>query len=165
MLYLAFMDVNPCYSIKVCFRYDGDLFDLRRLKSKTKIFNKYIREDQYADDIAIFTNDGNALQCLLSAYSNLSLKMGLKINIKKTETMSVGEQLDFYIDSHKLKRVDRFKYLGSNVTKNCKLDEDITARIQAASCAMGRLRNRVFDCRDETQSIQSVHHSTDDVWK
>ena len=28
MLYLAFKDVNPCYSIKVRFRYDGDLFDL-----------------------------------------------------------------------------------------------------------------------------------------
>ena len=64
--------------------------------------------------------------------------MGLRINIKKPETMSVGEQLDFYIDGHKLKRVDRFKYFGSYVTKDCKLDEEITARIQAASCAMGR---------------------------
>ena len=76
--------------------------------------------------------------------------MGLTINIKKTETMSFGEQLDFYIDGHKLKRVDRFKYLGSYVTKDCKLDDEITARTQAASCAMGRLRDRVFDCRDLT---------------
>ena len=150
MLYLAFKDISPCYSIKVRFRYDGDLFDLRRLKSKTKIFTKYIREAQYADDIAIFTNDGTALQCLLSAYSNLSLKMGLTINIKKTETMIVGEQLNFYIDGHKLKRVDRFKYLGSYVTKDCKLDDEITARIQATSFAMGRLRDSVFDCRDLT---------------
>ena len=33
----CFQGTNPCYSIKVRFRYDGDLFDLRRLKSKTKI--------------------------------------------------------------------------------------------------------------------------------
>ena len=80
--------------------------------SKTEIFTKYIGEAQYADDIAIFINDGTALQslCLSSAYSNPSLRMGLRINIKKTETMSVGEQLDFFIDGHKLKRVDRFKY-------------------------------------------------------
>ena len=95
-----------------------------------------------------FCNDATALQSLLSAYSSLSKKMGLRINIKKTETMSVGEQVDFYIDRHKLNRVDRFKYLGSYVTKECKLDEQMTARIQAASCAMGRLRDRVFDCRD-----------------
>ena len=91
-----------------------------------------------------------ALQCLLSAYSNLSLKMGLRINIKKSETMSVSEQLDFFIDGHKLKRVDRLKYLSSYVTKGCKLDEKITPRIQAASCVMGRLRDRVFDCGDLT---------------
>ena len=64
--------------------------------------------------------------------------------------MSVGEQLDFYIDGHKLKRVDHFKHLGSYVTKDCKLDDEITARIQTVSCAMGRLRDRVFDCRDLT---------------
>ena len=45
--------------------------------------------------------------------------MGLKINISKTETTSVGEQLDSCIVGHKLKRVDRLKYLGSYVTKDC----------------------------------------------
>jgi hypothetical protein len=98
-------------------------------------------------NIAIFCNDAIALQHLSSAaYNNLSKKMGLRINIKKTETMSVGEQVDFHVDGHQLKRVDRFKYLGSHV----KLDEEITARIQAASFAIGRLRDRVFDCRDLT---------------
>ena len=47
MLYLAFKDINPSYSIQVPFRYDGDLFDLRRLKSKTKAFAKHIRGVQY----------------------------------------------------------------------------------------------------------------------
>ena len=44
--------------------------------------------------------------------------------------MNAGEQIDFYIDGHKLKRVDRFKYPGSYVTKDCKVDAEITARIQ-----------------------------------
>ena len=117
MLYLAFKDMDSFYSIKVRFRHDDELFDLRRLESKTKLFTKYKRKAQYADDIATFIDDGTALQCLLSAYSNLSLKMDLRININKTETMSVGEQLDFFIDGHKLRRVDRFKYFGSYVTK------------------------------------------------
>ena len=43
--------------------------------------------------------------------------------------MNVGKQIDFYIDGHKLKRVDRFKYPGSYVTKDCKVDVEITARI------------------------------------
>ena len=77
-------------------------------------------------------------------------KWGSGFNTKKTETMSVSEQLDFFIDGHKLKEVERFKCLGSYVTKNCKLDEEITGRIQAASCTMGRLRDRVFSCRGLT---------------
>ena len=55
LLYLDFKNVCLSYSIKVRFRYDGDIFDLRRLKSKTKALTKYIREAQCADDIAIFT--------------------------------------------------------------------------------------------------------------
>ena len=68
--------------------------------------------------------------------------------------MSVGERIDCYIDGHKLKRVDRFNYLGSYVTKDCKVDVKITARIQTASCAIGRLRERVFDCKNLTVEIK-----------
>ena len=45
MFYLAFKDINPCYSIKVCFRYDGDLFDLRQaihqIHTRSPIWRRY----------------------------------------------------------------------------------------------------------------------------
>lgn len=44
--------------------------------------------------------------------------------------MNVGEQIDFYINGHKLKSVDCFKYPGSYVTKDYKGDAEITGRIQ-----------------------------------
>ena len=59
--------------------------------------------------------------------------MGSSINMKKTETMSIGTCADFNIDGKMLAKVDRFK-----------------ARIHAASCAVGRLKNRKFDCWDLT---------------
>ena len=102
----------------------------------TKTFTKYLREAQYADDIAILTNDGTAFTYSICYLHTATCR--IRINIKKTETMSVGEQVDFFIDGHKLKRVERFKYFGSYVTKDYKLDEEITARIQAALCPMGR---------------------------
>ena len=150
LLLLAFRNTNNVYSIKVRFRCDGDIFDLRRLKSKTKTLTLFIKEAQYADDIAIFCNSAEGLQLLLFAYNALSTKIGLSINIKKTETMSIGTCADFNIDGKMLAKVDRFKYLGSYITRDCKMDDEIKARIQAASCAVGRLRNRVFDCRDLT---------------
>ena len=42
------------------------------------------------------------------------------------------------------------------VTKDCKVDVEITARIQTASCAIGRLRERVFDCRNLIVEIKLI---------
>ena len=50
--------------------------------------------------------------------------------------MSIGTCADFNIDGKLLAKVDRFKYLGSYITRDCKMDEEIKARIQAASCAV-----------------------------
>ena len=69
--------------IQVRFRYDGDLFDLRSLNSKTKVLAVYIREAQYADDVAISSDIPAGLQIPLTAYNNLAKKMGLCINTTK----------------------------------------------------------------------------------
>ena len=150
LLWLAYKDIKHAHSIKVRFRYDGDLFDLRRLKSKTKVLAVYIREAQYADDVAIFSDTPVGLQILLTAYNDLARKMGLCINTKKTETMCIGPEAEFFIDQTKLKNANRFKYPGSYVTNDCLMKEELTACIQATSCAFGRLRHRVFDSHDLT---------------
>ena len=102
LLRLAYKTIGHQHSIKVRFRYDGNLFDLRRLKNKSKIFMEYIREAQYADDIAIFSDFAIGMQLLLSAYNGMTKKMGLSINITKTETMCIGPLVGFYIDGEKL---------------------------------------------------------------
>ena len=66
--------------------------------------------------------------------------------------MCMGPEVIFFVDEIPLKNVDRFKYLGSFVTKDCKLQVELTSRIQATSSAFGRLRHRVFDNRDLTIS-------------
>ena len=64
--------------------------------------------------------------------------------------MSIGEYADFHVNGEKLTKVDHFKYLGSYVSNDCMLDKEITVRIQAASSAVGKLRERVFHCRELT---------------
>ena len=110
----------------------------------------YIQEAQYANDIALFSNSVEGLQDLLSTFSHVSKEMGLQINTSKTETMSIGTQVVFQVNNVKLPRLDRFKYLGSYVSRDCMMNEEIHVRIQSASCAFGRLRKRVFDCRELT---------------
>jgi len=96
--------------------------------------------------IALFSNSAEGLQDLLSAYNHVSKEMGLQINTSKTEAMIISTQ----VNNLKLPRVDRFKNLGSYVSRDCTMNEEIHARIQSACCAFGRLRKRVFDCRELT---------------
>ena len=68
---------------------------------------------QYADDVAIFSDTSSGLQILLAAYNELAKSMGLSINIRKSKTMCIEPEAEFFIDGEKLKNVKRFKYLGS----------------------------------------------------
>ena len=129
-------------------------FNLRRLKAKTKTFIDFIREAQYAGNIVIFSDSALGLQSLLTAYNNMAKRMGLSINIKKTETMSIGPEEQFFIDGMPIKSVNHFKYLGSIVTSDCSVNAELITRIQAVSCPYGRLRERVFNSHDLTLSTK-----------
>ena len=87
----------------------------------TKVFYEYLREAQYADDIAIMSETAYGLQTLLTEYNVTSRKFGLKINAIKTEVMCIGP--DFFVDDVKLKIVERFKYLGSYVNRPCRISK------------------------------------------
>lgn len=130
------------------------MFYLRRLKNKTKVFKDYIREAKYADDIAIFSDSSFGLQTLLTAYNDLSKRMGLSINIVKTKTICIGPECDFFIDGKVLQNVKRFKNFGSIVTSDCSIKEELISRIQTVSSAYRRPRNRVFDSHDFTPSTK-----------
>ena len=145
LLWLAFKEIKHTCSVKIRFSYDGDLFDRSRLKAKTKVLAEFIREAQYVDDITIFSDTAPGLQLLLTEHNSLARQMGLRINTSKTETMCIGKNAYFFIDDTKLANVTRFKYLGSYVTNDCAMKEELASRIQAASCAFGRLRKRLFD--------------------
>ena len=148
LLWLAFKKIKHTCSVQIRLRYDGDLFDLRRLKAKTKALTVFIRDAQYADDISIFSDTPEGLQSLLTSYNDVAKRMGLCINTVKTETMCIGNTADFFVDGTKLANVTRFKYLGSYVSSDCSMKEELASRIQAMSCAFGRLRKRVFDSHD-----------------
>ena len=83
LLQLSFNNFNSSHSVKVRFRYDGNLFDLRRLKARSKVKYMYIQEAQYAHHIALFSNSAEGLQDLLSAHNHVSKEMGLQINTSK----------------------------------------------------------------------------------
>ncbi len=65
-------------------RSDGCLFNLTRLRAKTKVWAYTIREALFADDAALATPSEPVLQTLVDRLAQACGKFGLTINLKKT---------------------------------------------------------------------------------
>ncbi|CAG4946438.1 unnamed protein product [Colias eurytheme] len=126
--------------IRIRFRTDGKLFNLDRLRARTKVSHTIITEIMYADDLCFITDSSDSLQRLMTGLGESCSKFGLKINIRKTEVMSSGsvnQPLNICLHQDVLKPVGKFKYLGSIISSTCDLECEINARINAASAAFG----------------------------
>ena len=126
-------------------RSDGKLFNLARLKAKTKIRETVIRDLLFADDAAIATHNEADLQSLMDRFAKAARDFGLTISLKKTNVMAQdADPPNITIDGCQLEAVERFTYLGSNITNNLSLDSDLDVRIGKASTTMARLSKRVW---------------------
>ncbi|CAM4709419.1 unnamed protein product [Leuciscus chuanchicus] len=64
-------------------RSSGNLFNLARLRAKTKINRVHIRELLYADDAAFLANSETELQAMCSSFAAACEEFGLKISLGK----------------------------------------------------------------------------------
>ena len=144
--------VSENAKLNINYRTDRSLFELNKLKAKTKIARSSFNELQYADDCALLSHSPDDLQVALSQMAHLYERMGLQINVKKTEVMQFHaesrEEERISLLGEELKNVSCFRYLGSNISANCSLDDEICYRIGQATAAFGRLTKRVFTNHD-----------------
>ena len=68
-------------------RSDGSLFNLARLRAKTKVRKVLVREMLFADDAAITAHTETALQELINRFAHACSQFGLTISIKKTNIL------------------------------------------------------------------------------
>ena len=127
-------------------RSDGKLFNLSRLRAKTKVRKVQIREMLFADDAAVVSHTESGLQKLLDRFSQACKDFGLTISIKKTEVMgqNVPNPPVIKIDDKALKVTEQFTYLGSTISSNLSLDQEIDRRIAKSAGTMAKLSTRVW---------------------
>ena len=128
-------------------RSDGNLFNLSRLRAKSKIRSVLIRELLFADDAGLAAHSEEALQRLITNFANACKEFGLTISLKKTEVMGqdVSEVPHITIEDHALGVTDTFTYLGSKISSNLSLDAELNARIGKAASTMAKLSKRVWE--------------------
>ena len=140
--------------IPAIYRTDGGIFNLARLKARTKVTTISFMEFQYADDNAVCALTENDLQAILNAFAGAYSRLGLSVNVRKTQILyqPVPNQArhapNIQINGETLENVEHFAYLGSHLASNANIDSEIHYRLRCANSAFGKLRKRVFDDRD-----------------
>ena len=89
-----------------------------------------MRELLFADDNALVAHSAEEMQKIVDAFSDASKKFGLKINIKKTEVLyqlksTRTREENIMVDENKLNSVVEFTYLGSTISSNGCIDDEI----------------------------------------
>ena len=90
---------------------------------------------------------------MCDCFANAASRFGLIISIKKTEALFQPAPGNLYeapaitIEGKRLNAVNNFKYLGSIVSNDTSMDDEITARIAKATAAFGRLVKRLWTNR------------------
>ena len=102
------------------------------------------------DDSALIAHSSDEMQKIVDAYSDASKKFGLKINIEKTEMLyqpnsTRTREEDIMVDGNKLNSVPEFIYLGSTISSNGCIDDEIQRRMAKANASFGRLRQRLWN--------------------
>ena len=127
-------------------RSDGRLFNLGRLKARTKVREALIRDMLFADDAALATHTQRELQLLIDRFSQACKEFALTISLKKTNVLGQDTPAPpvITIDDYELDVVHQFTYLGSTITDNLSLDAEIDKRIGKAATTLARLTSRVW---------------------
>jgi len=104
----------------------------------------------FMDDTAFVAHSHEDVQDIITHFAGSAKPFGLKINIKKPEKVyqpapgstTTGQPIK--IQDQELCNVRQFKYLGSTVMNNNRIDEDIITRMANASISYGRLNHKVW---------------------
>ena len=124
-------------------RQSGDLFNIANVRVKTKTTRILMRELLFEDDSAQVAHSAEEMQKIVDALSDASKTFGLKFNIKKIEVLyphksTRTREEDTMVDGNKLNSVLEFTYLGSTISSNGCIDDEIQPRLVHSSADNAR---------------------------
>jgi hypothetical protein len=118
---------------------------------------------RYADNTVLIASTEEDLQRMIDAVSRESIKMGLSLNVKKSECMSISKNkspstCSVNINGESIKQVMHFNYLGSTITSDGRCDEEIKKRIALSKQAFQKmspvLKNRTISINTKARVLK-----------
>ena len=148
MLTDAFQDGDN--GIPIRYRFDGRLFNQRRLQAKSKVQIKVLDDFLFADDMAKGAPTEEKMQKGVDQVSDSCDSYDLTISIKTTEVVyqpapgKPYKEPTIHVKGQRLQVVEKFIYLGSTLSGVVHIDDEVNARIAKVNAAFGRLRGSIW---------------------
>nr|VZI48834.1 unnamed protein product [Spirometra erinaceieuropaei] len=152
MLMDAYRDERP--GIRIAYRTDGHLLNQRRMHFQSRVSTTTVHELLFADDCALKTTSEEEMQRSMDPFSAAYENFGLVINTQKTVVMhqppphsvtAPNAPPQISVKGTQLQVVENFPYLGSTLSRNTKIDDEVASRTSKASQAFGRLQSTVWN--------------------
>ncbi|BHF57167.1 hypothetical protein SprV_0100010800 [Sparganum proliferum] len=118
MLMDAYRDERPP-GIRIAYGTDGHLLNQRRMHFQSRVSTTTVHELLFVDDCAL--------------------------NTTSEEEIHTPNAPQISVNGTQLQVVENFPYLGSTLSGNTNIDDEVTNRISKASQAFGRLRSTVWN--------------------
>ena len=99
---------------------------------------------EYADDVVLLSEDPGSLQDLLYSLDKSAAMFGMRFappNCKMLLQDWVGVILNLSIKGQFIERVNKFIYLGSCITSDGSIAEELSSRIKKARIAFSNLHH------------------------
>ena len=111
---------------------------LEESQAEIKIAGRNINNFRYADDITLMA-ESEELKTLLMKVKEKSEKVGLKLNIQKTEILASGPIISWQIDGETMETVTDFIFLGSKIAADGDCSHEIKRCLLLGRNAMTNL--------------------------
>ena len=129
--------------------------ELDEAQAGIKIASRSINNFRYADDTTLMAESEEELKRLLIKVKEESEKVGLKLNIQKTNNLASGPITSWQIDGETMETVTDFLLLGSKITVDGDCSHEIQRCLLLGRKAMTNL-DSILKSRDITL-ITKVH--------
>ena len=126
---------------------------LDEAQSGTKITGRNMSNFRYAEDTTLMAENEEKLKSLLMKVKEESEKVGLKLNIQKTNIMASGPITSWEIDGETVETVADFIFLGSKITADGDCSYEIKRCFILGRKAMTNL-DSILKIRDITLSTK-----------
>ena len=129
--------------VEIKYRLDGKLYR----RSGTKLpMSVRICDLRFADDVMTGCLDSAALQRFIDRFTHVARSWGLSVSTDKTKviTQSATSSSPFNIRGTTIETVTAFQYLGSVLSSDVSLDNEINSRLSKAAKLFSALKGKVW---------------------